>query len=133
MKLWHKVAATGTALVAAAMLVSLAALRYESPCAAAPSLAAGTPSMKAIVRRCYGSPDVLALETVGKPIPGDDEVLVKVVAASVNAVDWHNLRGEPYVMRLSSGFGSPNNERLGVDFAGTVEAVGKNVTRITRG
>ena len=133
MKLRYKIAGIGLLLVAAAVLGSLLALSYESPCEAAPPLSVGTPSMKAIVHRCYGSPDVLALEDVAKPIPADDQVLVKVRAASVNPLDWHGLRGEPYVMRLSSGFGLPKNVRLGVDFAGTVEAVGKSVTRFRPG
>ncbi|MBT4519650.1 MAG: NAD(P)-dependent alcohol dehydrogenase, partial [Halieaceae bacterium] len=84
--------------------------------------------MKAIVGRCYGSPDVLALESVEKPEPASNEVLVKVRAASVNPLDWHYLRGAPYIMRLSSGIGSPKRNRYGVDFAGTVESIGEDVT-----
>ncbi|MCZ6762086.1 MAG: NAD(P)-dependent alcohol dehydrogenase [Gammaproteobacteria bacterium] len=83
--------------------------------------------MKAIVYRCYGSPDVLNFEDIAKPTPADDEVLVKVHAASVNPLDWHYMRGSPYVMRLMSGLGAPDDTSVGVDFAGTVEAVGKNV------
>ena len=84
--------------------------------------------MKAFVYRCYGSPDVLALEQVEKPVPGDTEVLVKVKAASVNPLDWHYMRGSPYFMRLGTGIGTPDDIRLGVDFAGTVEAIGNKVT-----
>jgi len=89
--------------------------------------------MKAVVYRCYGSPDVLTYEDVEKPTPGDDEVLVKVHAASVNPLDWHYMRGSPYLLRLSSGLGAPDVTRLGVDFAGTVQAVGKNVKRFKTG
>jgi NADPH:quinone reductase-like Zn-dependent oxidoreductase len=133
MRLRYKIAGAGLLLVAFAVLALMLALSYEAPCEASPSLPSGSPSMKAAVHRCYGSPDVLVLEDVAKPSPADGQVLVKVHAAAVNPVDWHNLRGEPYVMRLSSGFGLPENVRLGVDFAGTVEAVGKNVTQFKPG
>jgi len=69
----------------------------------------------------------MTFEDIVKPTPTDDEILVKVHAAAVNPLDWHTLRGSPYIMRLDSGFGAPKNLRLGVDFSGTVEAVGKNV------
>lgn len=89
--------------------------------------------MEAILYRCYGSPEVLALEKVEKPSPGDTEVLVRTEAASVNPLDWHYMRGAPYLMRLGSGFGSPKDIRLGVDFAGTIEAVGSKVTKFQVG
>jgi NADPH:quinone reductase-like Zn-dependent oxidoreductase len=84
--------------------------------------------MKAIVYERYGPPDVLQLKEIEKPAPKDDEVLVKVHAASVNAADWHLLRGKPFLMRLM-GFGllKPKNKILGSDIAGRVEAVGRNV------
>ena len=84
--------------------------------------------MKAMVYTKYGPPDVLELREVEKPLPKDDEVLVKVHAASVNAADWHFLRGKPFLMRLM-GFGllKPKNKILGSDIAGRVEAVGRNV------
>jgi NADPH:quinone reductase-like Zn-dependent oxidoreductase len=89
--------------------------------------------MKAVVYRCYGPPDVLKVEDIEKPTPADNQVLVKVRAASVNPLDWHFMRGKPYMMRMMAGVGAPNDSRLGVDFAGTVEAVGKNVTRFKPG
>jgi NADPH:quinone reductase-like Zn-dependent oxidoreductase len=89
--------------------------------------------MKAIVSRCYGSPDVLTLEEIAKPTAADNEVLVKVHAAAVNPLDWHYMRGTPYIVRLDSGLGAPEDPRLGVDFAGTVEAVGRNVKRFRPG
>ena len=90
--------------------------------------------MKAIVRHKYGSPDVLKLEEVQKPTPTDDEVLVKVHAASANRGDWELLRGIPFVVRLA-GFGllKPKIKILGVDIAGRVEAVGRNVKQFQPG
>src|SRR6266568_1041285 len=85
-------------------------------------------NMRAIVYHNYGSPDVLKLEEVEKPTPKDDEVLIKVHAASANAADWHLLRGKPFLVRLM-GYGllKPKNTILGSDIAGRVEAVGRNV------
>lgn len=122
------------AIVVALAFVSLAvALSYNSPCSATAALPAGSESMTGLVARCYGAPDVLTVEQVAKPTPNDDQLLVKVHAAALNPVDWHTMRGSPYIMRLSSGLGSPKDARVGVDFAGTVEAVGKNVTRFKPG
>lgn len=122
------------AIVLALAFASLAvALSYTSSCSATAPLPAGTESMKGLVGRCYGAPDVLTLERVAKPTPADDQLLVKVHAASLNPVDWHSMRGSPYIMRLSSGLGTPADVRVGVDFAGTVEAVGKNVTHFKAG
>jgi NADPH:quinone reductase-like Zn-dependent oxidoreductase len=89
--------------------------------------------MRAVVHRCYGSPAVVSRVTLPKPSPQDGEVLVRVRAASVNPLDWHYLQGTPYLVRLGSGLGAPKNPRLGVDFAGTVEAVGRHVTRFKPG
>jgi NADPH:quinone reductase-like Zn-dependent oxidoreductase len=89
--------------------------------------------MKGLVQRCYGAPEVLALEQVAKPVPADDQLLVKVHVAALNPLDWHYMRGQPYIMRMMSGIGAPKDGRVGVDFAGTVEAVGKNVTRFKPG
>ena len=108
-------------------------LGYDSPCEPAEPLPAGATPMKAIVYRCYGPPEVLALEEIAKPAPAQDEVLVKVEAAAINPLDWHYMRGQPYFMRLFSGIGKPKVTRFGVDFAGTVEAVGADVTRFKVG
>ena len=89
--------------------------------------------MKAIVFPKYGSPDVLELQEVEKPIPKDNEVLVKVYASSANPLDWHRMRGAPFVVRLSDGFFKPKNPMLGADIAGRVEAAGKNVTQFQPG
>jgi NADPH:quinone reductase-like Zn-dependent oxidoreductase len=84
--------------------------------------------MKAIVFHEYGSADVLRCEEIEKPTPGDDGVLIKVRAASVNPLDWHLMRGVPWVVRVQSGLRQPKNTRLGVDLAGHVESVGRNAT-----
>jgi 2-desacetyl-2-hydroxyethyl bacteriochlorophyllide A dehydrogenase len=89
--------------------------------------------MKAIVYTQYGSPDVLQLEEVAKPTPRDDELLIKVSAASVNAADWHLMRGAPFLARLSAGLRTPKDPRLGADFAGGVEAVGTHVSQVQPG
>ncbi len=85
-------------------------------------------TMRAIVYTEYGSPEVLQLAEVTKPTPKDDEVLLDIHAASLNPLDWHFMRGTPNVMRIMSGLRRPKLTRLGVDVAGQVEAVGKNVT-----
>jgi NADPH:quinone reductase-like Zn-dependent oxidoreductase len=90
--------------------------------------------MKAIVYTKYGSPDVLHLEEVKKPTLNEDQVLVKVHAASINAGDWHFLTADPFPMRLiGTGLFKPNNTILGTDIAGRVEAVGRNVKQFRLG
>jgi len=90
--------------------------------------------MKAIVQTQYGPPDVLQLKEVAKPMPKDNEVLVKVKAASVNYSDWVYVRGKPLVARLmGSGLLKPKNMMLGADVAGRVEAVGRNVKQFRPG
>src|SRR5712691_12372591 len=91
-------------------------------------------TMKAIVRDRYGSPDVLELREIEKPAVEDDHVLVRVHAASVNAGDWHAMRGRPYIIRpMVGGLFKPKNAVLGSDLAGRVEAVGRNVTEFQPG
>jgi NADPH:quinone reductase-like Zn-dependent oxidoreductase len=89
--------------------------------------------MKAIVYEKYGSPDVLQFKEIAIPAPADDEVLIHVRAASVNPLDWHFMRGEPWFIRLMLGLRKPKDKRLGVDVAGVVEAVGRNVTQFKPG
>lgn len=91
--------------------------------------------MKAIVQHEYGSPDVLEFADVDKPEPAPGEVLVRVHAASVNARDWHVLRGDPYIARPSADLGlrRPNVTIRGTDFAGRVEAVGPDVAGVEIG
>src|SRR5881409_1144918 len=89
--------------------------------------------MKAIVYHQYGPPDVLRYEDLDKPSPGDQEVLLKVRAASVNPLDWHLLRGTPLLARLLFGLRKPRLTRPGRDVAGRVESVGGNVTQFKPG
>ncbi|MEU6272884.1 NAD(P)-dependent alcohol dehydrogenase [Streptomyces populi] len=89
--------------------------------------------MKAIAQDRYGSPGVLELREVDAPVVTDDGVLVRVRAASVNARDWHLMRGDPYLARLALGLSGPRTKIRGTDFAGLVEAVGRNVKRFRPG
>jgi NADPH:quinone reductase-like Zn-dependent oxidoreductase len=92
------------------------------------------PRMKAIVYDNYGPPEVLRLEEIERPVPTDNQVLVRVRAASANPLDWHFMEGTPYIIRLIGiGLTKPEVKQLGVDFAGTVEAVGKNITQFKPG
>ncbi len=88
--------------------------------------------MKAIVYCDYGLAN-LKVADIEKPVPTDEQVLVRVHAASINPYDWHFIEGTPYVMRMGVGLRKPKSTRLGVDFAGTVESVGKNVTQFKPG
>src|SRR5215213_11189714 len=89
--------------------------------------------MKTILFPQYGSPDVLQLADVEKPTPNENQVLVKVIAAAANPLDWHRMRGEPFLARMGEGLRNPKNPKLGADIAGRVEAVGKNVTEFKPG
>jgi len=119
------------ALFAGVILIFIAYWRSTNDCdrdAAAP-----TNPMKAIVYCDYGLAN-LKLEDIEKPVPNDDQILVKVRAASVNPYDWHFIEGTPKIIRLMGvGLRKPKDTRVGVDFAGTVEAVGKNVTQFKPG
>jgi NADPH:quinone reductase-like Zn-dependent oxidoreductase len=91
------------------------------------------PTMQAIVFRRYGSPDVLELAEIPVPVPAAGQVVVRVVSSSVNPLDWHRLRGQPFLVRLTDGLTKPKNEGLGADVAGVVEAVGSGVTNVRPG
>ena len=127
-----------TAIAVAALVVlgagafAFAWYRSDNDCAAR---AQSTPErpMKAIVYCDYGSADTLKLETIERPEPADNQVLVRVHSASMNPLDMHYMRGTPYIMRLDGGLRKPKTTRLGVDFAGTVEAAGSKVTRFKPG
>jgi NADPH:quinone reductase-like Zn-dependent oxidoreductase len=94
----------------------------------------GEPHKKAVVYTDYGSPDVLQNREIKKPVPNDDQVLIRVRAVAVNPLDWHFIEGTPYIMRaLGVGLRKPKDPRLGVDMSGVVEAVGKNVTQFKPG
>jgi NADPH:quinone reductase-like Zn-dependent oxidoreductase len=89
--------------------------------------------MRAITYREYGAPDVLELSEIEVPAVADDEVLLRVAAASLNPFDWHFMRGKPYFVRAQAGLRRPKQTRLGADVAGTVEAVGRAVTEYRPG
>src|ERR1700736_1659743 len=117
-------------LIVAFLFVFVAYWRSTNDCG---KTAAPTNSMKAIVYCDYGVAN-LKVEDVEKPTPADDQILVKVRAASVNPYDWHFVEGTPYFMRaMGVGLRKPKDTRLGVDFAGTVEVIGKNVTQFKVG
>ncbi len=104
-------------------------LRPEPP----PPARGSSEFMKAIVYHEYGSADVLRLDQVEKLLPNDNQVLIGVRAAAVNPLDWHYMRGTPYLMRMGSGLRKPNDTRVCVDVAGQVEAVGRDVTKFKPG
>jgi NADPH:quinone reductase-like Zn-dependent oxidoreductase len=93
----------------------------------------GRTPMKAAIYNMYGSTDVVQITDVENPVLKDDEVLIRVRAAAVNPLDWHFMRGTPYLIRTVAGLRKPKDQRLGVDVAGEVDAVGRKVTRFKPG
>lgn len=133
MKLRYKIATAFAAVLASTIVALGIVISHDSPCTPPAAPAPGVETMRAVAYTCYGGPEVLGVAEVAKPAPGAGEVLVRVRRAAVNPLDWHYMRGSPYIMRLGSGLGAPARPRLGVDFAGTVEAVGDGVTRFQPG
>lgn len=133
MKLTYKILIGFVAIVVLATSALAIVMSYEAACPPPIQADTGADTMKAAVYRCYGSSEVLEFVDIPKPQPVDNEILVKIHAAAVNPLDWHYMRGSPYLVRLMSGLGAPKDTRLGVDFAGTVEAVGAGVTRFKPG
>jgi len=117
---------------AAVAALAIGYMRSDNDCERQLALTPQRP-MTAVIRCDYGTADVLQLAQVEIPVPGDEEILVKVHSAAINPLDWHEMRGTPYLMRLGSGLRRPQDLRLGVDFAGTVAAVGAKVTRFKPG
>lgn len=89
--------------------------------------------MRAIQLTGYGAPDVLQMKSVDTPSPKEKQVVIKVIAASANPLDWHRMRGEPFLVRIDEGWRSPKEVRFGADVAGIVEAIGPDVTRFSVG
>ena len=118
----------GLAVVALAFTIS-----YTADCTPAPGVADGVASMKAVVSRCYGGPEALEVLDVERPQPGPNDVIVEVRAAAVNPLDYHYMRGSPYLMRFMTGIGKPVDQRMGVDFSGVVVATGDAVTKFAVG
>ena len=126
----------GGALLAL-LVISIAVFSFlisrNAPCGQPVATAGSASTIRAVMRRCYGPPEVLTVEQVVKPVPADDQMLVRVRAAGINPVEWHTVRGEPYIMRIGAGFGTPSDPHLGNDFSGTVETVGRKVSRFKPG
>jgi NADPH:quinone reductase-like Zn-dependent oxidoreductase len=133
MRILYKITKALALLIALALLALFLTVSYDAPCQSPPTVAHSTGDMKAISYFCYGSPDILVFGDIAKPVAADDEVLIKIHTAAINPLDWHYMRGSPSLMRLMSGIGKPTHTRLGVDFAGTIEAVGKNVSKYKPG
>jgi NADPH:quinone reductase-like Zn-dependent oxidoreductase len=133
MKLRYKILGSLMLLFVVGISALAITIGFTADCEDPPALSGEGETMKAIIYRCYGPPEVLQLEEVEKPVVGEDEILVRVHAAGVNPLDWHFMRGSPYIMRLMSGLGRPDDIRLGRDFSGTVEAVGSNVQEFAAG
>ncbi len=132
MKLRYKILNGIIGLLVVAVAVLALVISYDSNCTNIASVS-GDETMRAARYSCYGEADVVQLVNVDKPDPAEGEVLVQVSRAAVNPLDWHYMHGSPYLMRLGSGIGAPEDQRLGVDFAGTVVDVGTGVTRFAVG
>ncbi len=133
MKLRYKITGFILGFFVLALGIFAAVLSHDSSCPAAVT-AASEPAMDAAQYHCYGGPEVVKVERIARPVPADDELLVRVHAAAVNPLDWHEMRGEPYPIRaMGNGIGAPKDPRLGVDYSGVVEAVGSGVTRFKPG
>jgi NADPH:quinone reductase-like Zn-dependent oxidoreductase len=133
MRILRRLLAAIAVLGALAVAVLALVLRHDSACPTEAVRAPSADAMQAIQYHCYGSPEVLTLETIARPSPAAGEILVRVRAASLNPIDWHYMRGTPYLVRAESGIGAPQDPRFGGDFAGTVEAVGAGVTHFHAG
>src|SRR5262245_50361726 len=129
-----RMAAWSVGAVCLALLLTgtVAWFRSDNSCSA-PDPGAPHNPMKAVIYCDYGSPDVLKVKDVEKPVPTDSQVLIRVRAVSVNPLDWHFMEGSPYFARLMMGLRKPSDIRLGTDFSGVVEAVGKSVTQLKPG
>jgi NADPH:quinone reductase-like Zn-dependent oxidoreductase len=134
MKLRYRISGVVLLLFVIAISTLALVMGHTKDCGPPYSYSGDGDSMKAVIHHCYGSPEVLEITEIEKPVPAANEVLVRVKAAAVNPLDWHYMRGTPYIIRLmGSGLGAPTNPRLGADFAGTVEAVGTEVTKFKPG
>lgn len=131
------------AIVATAAVAGAFALAFEHACpperaatsaTSAPGTDTGHPAtMRAVRLHCYGGPATLHVQWLPVPTPSAHQVLVQVHVAATNPLDWHELRGQPYVMRLDGGFGRPKRGTFGADFAGVIAAIGDSVTRFAVG
>ena len=127
MKLRYKIINSIALLSVVAVLSLMFAVSRTTPCNDLALQANASNPMRAVIFECYGGPEVLKLVQAEKPVIENKEVLIKIKAASVNPLDWHFMRGLPYILRLDAGLGEPDNTDIGVDFSGTVTAVGSEV------
>ena len=134
MKLRYRIAGGASVVLALAILGFGWYVSHDADCVPAVKPEPGSETMLAIRYGCFGGPEVLELAEVTKPVPADHEIRVRIVAAAVNPLDWHFMRGTPYIVRLmGGGIGTPADTRMGVDYAGVVESVGDGVTRFQPG
>jgi NADPH:quinone reductase-like Zn-dependent oxidoreductase len=125
MKLRYKISGAVLAVFVMALAWLGWFVSHDNDCVPAAKPGEDEASMAAIRYGCFGGPEVLEFTRVPKPVAAEDEILVRIEAAAVNPLDWHYMRGTPYIMRLmGAGIGTPADTRLGVDFAGVVESVG---------
>jgi len=133
MKLRYKILSGVGVLLVLGIATLMTVTAYDSPCPGLAPDAEGADTIRRVAQRCYGIPQGARLERVAKPVPGDGQVLIKVHASSVNPVEWYGVSGQPYLTRLMGGIGAPKDPHVGFDMAGTVEAVGPDVTRFKPG
>lgn len=133
MKLRYKIIYGFLSILALALVALAVTVSYTADCPPAPDVAAEAETMKAVVSRCYGGPAVLEYVDVEKPEPGPKDVIVAVKAAAANPLDYHYMRGSPYLMRLARGIGKPEDQRMGADFSGVVADIGDAVTKFAVG
>ena len=133
MKLRNKIFAGLGAVLLLGFSALVVTVSHDSACPQLATPADGEPTMRAVVKRCYGVPQAMRLESITKPVPAADQVLIKVHATSVNPAEWYGATGQPTLIRLFNGIGKPKELRIGFDVAGTVEAVGANVTQFKPG
>ena len=132
MKLRYKILNGAIALTLVTVSTLAVTLAYTKNCES-PVIREINNPMQAVIYRCYGGPEVLEQAVIEIPEPLAHQILVRVKAAAVNPVDWHYMRGSPYIMRLMTGIGAPNDQGMGTDFAGIVEKVGSDVTKFKIG
>ena len=128
----YALSALGVLVLAGAGVVAVL-ISMTDDCPAVAPESGEQSSMQAVRQLCYGPPESLFITSTAVPEPGPGELRIRVHSAGVNPLDWHTMRGSPYVMRLGTGLGHPKEPRFGVDFAGTVDAVGSDVSRFEVG
>ena len=133
MKIFKRLLAGSGLLLIIGLGVLAWQISYNTPCPEPQLLTTAEAGGRAVRAHCYGGPEVLQIVETTIPEPGPKEIRVRVARAAVNPLDYHFMRGAPYVMRLMTGTGAPSSPGVGRDFAGTVDAVGSEVTRFKVG